>query len=614
MTQQHYGQIQLAGLSGADSYRFLRSSTTQVQALESLTQINLFVGPNNSGKSRLIRSLFFADKYRFNPAGLTWGDVVQSVRQLERAIRSLTTREQTLRGYGSVRPNAFSDLIKDDTFLDSSETLRQVQERVTAIKDERNFNATYDGGSGGPMPEDRAKRLHDQEIKPQAEDALKVIERFTVEIGDEPHVYIPILRGLRLLQGAKDDFYSTVTERDYGKPTEKNTFFTGLMMYEQLTSMLLGEHEQREAVREYEGFLGREFFDGSRVQLVPRRREGIVHIRIGDEPDRAIHQLGDGIQAVIILTFPAFTAEKRTLFFIEEPEIHLHPGLQRRLLDLYSREPRFSRHQFFATTHSNHLLDTTGDYESCAIFTLRRAGELFQISRLAARDKAILAELGANASSMFLTNAAVWVEGITDRRYIREFLRKFLVSSEMASVIKEDTHFSFIEVGGACVVHWDFSEEVTKDLTNRIRVASICTRSMLVLDGDNLNKGTRIETFKAQLGDDLLLLDAKEVENLLPETVVRAVVNKMDESIPQERLGKIKEEEYGKPGVALGSYLDQALGVSQFGADSGTIRAKTKFCDLAIAEMQSSTEWTLTSSAERVCGKIVQFVEKANGR
>lgn len=177
----------------------------------------------------------------------------------------------------------------------------------------------------------------------------------------DSHVYIPILRGLRLLQGPKDDFYAGVTARDYGPFEGQNTVFSGLTMYEQLTDMLLGESEQREAVREYELFLAKEFFQGETVQLVPRRAQGMLHIRIGTGKDRPIHELGDGIQAVIILTFPAFTAKERALYFIEEPEIHLHPGLQRRLLELYSRTERFARHQFFATTHSNHLLDITGE-------------------------------------------------------------------------------------------------------------------------------------------------------------------------------------------------------------------------------------------------------------
>ena len=49
------------------------------------------------------------------------------------------------------------------------------------------------------------------------------------------------------------------------------------------------------------------------------------------------------------------------LFFIEEPELNLHPGLQRKLIEAMLSD-EFSNHQFFLTTHSNHLLDLTLDY------------------------------------------------------------------------------------------------------------------------------------------------------------------------------------------------------------------------------------------------------------
>lgn len=187
MSQQHYGQIQLATLAGAESYTFVRDAKSRVPVLEELAQINLFVGPNNSGKSRLIRALFRAGKYRFNPSGFNWNQVVYAARQLEWAINTLLGTHPNLRGYGSVTKNFTAGLIRDEFLVDSEADIEQLRQRVLAMQDERNFNAIFDSGSIGPMDPGRVKMLHDAEIKPKATELAKVLDTFRVKIGGEPH-------------------------------------------------------------------------------------------------------------------------------------------------------------------------------------------------------------------------------------------------------------------------------------------------------------------------------------------------------------------------------------------------------------------------------------------
>lgn len=94
---------------------------------------------------------------------------------------------------------------------------------------------------------------------------------------------------------------------------------------------------------------------------------------MGAHEERPIYALGDGFQALIALTFPPFTALRRTLFFIEELDSHMHPGMQRKLLEVFLRNEQLSRHQYFATTHSNHFLDMAADYAGCATLLVRRS-------------------------------------------------------------------------------------------------------------------------------------------------------------------------------------------------------------------------------------------------
>lgn len=61
------------------------------------------------------------------------------------------------------------------------------------------------------------------------------------------------------------------------------------------------------------------------------------------------------------------------LVFIEEPEQLLHPGFQRKLIEVLLNCEDFSNFQFFFTSHSNHFLDITLDYDDVSIFTIKNS-------------------------------------------------------------------------------------------------------------------------------------------------------------------------------------------------------------------------------------------------
>ena len=112
-------------------------------------------------------------------------------------------------------------------------------------------------------------------------------------------------------------------------------------------------------------YLSNSFFEGKGIELVPRESTpGVLHVRIGDNTDdEPIDQLGDGIQSIIAILYPIFTqlsTEKHNIVGIEEPEMNLHPGMQRQLIEALNE---IKHAQFFITTHSNHFLETLFDYD-----------------------------------------------------------------------------------------------------------------------------------------------------------------------------------------------------------------------------------------------------------
>lgn len=406
------------------------------------------------------------------------------------------------------------------------------------------------------------------------------------------------------------DHYLQRTKDDYKLDIDgKHSIFTGQEFYTQLGDLQNGTPAQRQLAEEYERFLALEFFDGEPVDLTPRRQSDVVHIKIGaGGDDFPVFNLGDGLQSMILLTFRAFTTEQDSLFFIDEPEQHLHPGYQRRIMDLYGRSERLTRHQYFLSTHSNHLLDMAVDSSCWSTYVFRKNPDrVFDVLPLVGAQKLVLQELGARSSSVFLTNASLWVEGVTDRLYLRAYLRKYLDGMAAREQLREDTHYSFIEYGGANVTHWDFRD--SGDFGNGIRVASVCSHSMVIADGDIARRQGRLADLQGQLGRRLYVLECKEIENLLPEEIVRAAVKR--KLGVAERADEIRAAEYQVPDVAMGSYLDEKLGVTKYAAESGTIRPKVSFCHDALQIMDES-EWELTEQARKLCAEIVEFVVEMN--
>jgi hypothetical protein len=210
-----------------------------------------------------------------------------------------------------------------------------------------------------------------------------------------------------------------------------------------------------------------------------------------------------------------------------------------------------------------------------------------------------------------LTNATVWVEGISDRLYLREYLRKYLDGRPGPPPIREDTHYSFLECGGANVAHIDFSDSSpTDELTEKLKVTNVCSHSCLVLDGDNQGKQERVEKLKQALGNGFFMLESKEIEHLLPLEVVNAYVAQS-----AGKPGTIKLEDYARKKEPLGSILDDRMGLAAPGifSEGKTIKNKDGLLTFACKFMREKPEWRLTDEARELCEKLVTFICLANG-
>lgn len=582
-----------------------------------LQKLNLLVGPNNSGKSRLLRALFSTETEKLN---IGVGDAIRyACSDLGKIITVLSGCSKIL------------DLDCDEFMSIYNADCKEASIIIATIRDLiRTLSYANNPGyraSGDTVNDFNLIRRH----LPQEnlEEVLSNLTDLTEQISNIKKHYIPILRGMRPLGDGKDLFLER-TLRDYFPGPNKVNVTTGFDLYNLLARFLLGQPDERERVRNYEKILGNEFFGGADITLIPQYGQDTVAVKIGNDAQFSIYDLGDGLQQVIIITSAAFLEQEKSIFFVEEPESCLHPGLLRKLALFLLNH---TDHQYIATTHSNHLLDLAETHGEVLIHRISKKsnqdGTGFYMQECT-KDREILADLGVRASSVYLANSTIWVEGITDRLYLKVIMKKYLNTLKDASkktVLEgylENYHYAFVEYQGGTLGHWGFDDD--DDTTERLNASRLCADAFLIADGDITSKSERAQKLSNELQNRFHLLSGKEIENLLPPAVVLESAKKIfdrklsktRDGLDAENLTKILTVDLATSIHGIGYHLDRALGLKGkgkerrvFADESGTINDKVKFCQQAV-QIMSEIEWDLPQNLIELCEKIYAHIESKN--
>ena len=124
---------------------------------------------------------------------------------------------------------------------------------------------------------------------------------------------------------------------------------------------------------------------------------------------------GIGLQELLIILYFSLKPGFRILL-IEEPENHMHPDMQRKLVNFLGNI-RFK--QFFLTTHSNIFLNSSAVDK----VLLTRFDKEVKVEDVTSRA-IVLHELGYSVTDNLLSDLVILVEGITDIQILEEFLTK----------------------------------------------------------------------------------------------------------------------------------------------------------------------------------------------
>lgn len=225
----------------------------------------------------------------------------------------------------------------------------------------------------------------------------------------------------------------------------------------------------------------------------------------GNQSWIAAHACGLGLQDLLVLLWFSIDPTFNVLL-IEEPESHIHPDMQRRLLSFF-REQKDK--QYFITTHSNIFVNNA--YVDKVFFT--QFNDSVVVDDATSRSS-ILNDIGYDVTDNLVSDLVVFVEGPKDVPFIEEFLIKYNLF--------EKKNIKIWSLGGDIMAQLDLSVFVQS------------YKLIALIDQDPASAHIRKKFIEncAALSIPVHQTERYAIENYFPLDVLREVfVNQIDENI-----------------------------------------------------------------------------------
>lgn len=492
-------------LTMLDGFRIsgYRSFGEDSAVIPDLERVNVFIGKNNCGKSNVLRFVSilsaFLKKYGTGDArpkldpmldfakGTKSHEVTYSL-QIKNAGFTDEVFQSISEPFGREWTNVFSDNPDSLWFTfhlarDNKPTAESIQLMATRILQSCNDRfqqeltsvlCGYTQGSAKKRVEDIAIALHK---KVQLDLNVHTINAFRRISNDDSDGGLMsgsgLIRELRNLQSPQ------LADYDSGKAR-----FSRIVGF---LRSILGEQE-------------------AKLEIPAEKDEIYVTLNGKVLP---IDSLGTGIHELIIMA-TAVTLVDGQIFCVEEPEIHLHPELQKKFVEYIKVN---TNNQYLIASHSNSFFDLPGVniYRCC----LEDGFTNCDLVSEAKEKHELLRDLGYRPSDLLQANYVIWVEGPSDRVYLRHWIHT------KAPELTEGLHYTIMFYGGRLLAHLSYDDSEVEDFVN---LACLNRRACIVMDSDKENVHSKINKTKQRVKGDFeknccmtWVTNGRTIENYIPE-------------------------------------------------------------------------------------------------
>ena len=236
-----------------------------------------------------------------------------------------------------------------------------------------------------------------------------------------------------------------------------------------------------------------------------------------------LSRMGSGLKTIILvllnlLVIPKLDEykNKKMVYGFEELENNLHPAMQRKLFEYIYEFAEMHDVHVFITTHSHVAINVFYDKDDAGIFHVYKQDGRAFVKRIESYlDKTrILDDLDVKASDLLQSNGIIWVEGPSDRVYIKHWLDMYFPDRFV-----EGVHYQFLYYGGRLL-----SQYSAEEVTELISVIKTNRNAVIVMDSDKKNRNARLNDTKKRiiaefdaLGMMSWVTKGKEIENYIPK-------------------------------------------------------------------------------------------------